>query len=86
MEETCAEEGGSDEKVSQLAARFGMVTEGEFATLCDVQVSTLEAWRKRGKGPDWIRAGSRILYADEAIERWLLERENGRPSAVKDVL
>lgn len=76
----------SDEQLRTLAARFKTITEGELALLCNVELSTCEAWRKRGQGPDYIRAGNSILYADEAVERWLLGRERCHESKGKAAL
>jgi hypothetical protein len=35
--------------------------------------STLRAWRNQGRGPNWVRAGRRVLYRREDIDRYLAE-------------
>lgn len=42
---------------------------------------TLEHWRWRGKGPDFIRIGGRVMYDPEALQRWL-DKNTVRPTAV----
>lgn len=36
-----------------------------------VSLNTLRAWRSTGKGPDFVKAGHKVLYKREAVEEWL---------------
>lgn len=46
-------------------------TTPEAAEYLRVKKETMEAWRTRGGGPRFRRAGRRILYAIEDIEAFL---------------
>ena len=35
---------------------------------------TLAGWRSKGIGPDYIKIGSRVAYAGEALNKWLAAR------------
>ena len=49
----------------------------EAARKLGVSKSTLEKWRITGEGPDWYRAGKKIvIYTDEAIEHYRVQRLN----------
>lgn len=50
-----------------LAQMVGCLDEHGVATLAGVKPSTLEAWRKRGKGPAYVRLGSNYLYPIVAL-------------------
>jgi hypothetical protein len=36
-----------------------------------ISVKTLQGWRCNGRGPPYQRAGRRVLYAADAVTRWL---------------
>src|ERR1035438_5410129 len=36
-----------------------------------LSVATLADWRSQGKGPAYIKAGRRIWYPQEQVEKWL---------------
>lgn len=38
---------------------------------------TLAEWRRKGVGPEWLRAGRKILYPAEAIHRWIADAKRG---------
>ena len=46
----------------------------QVATLLDVKVGTLAAWRCRGEGPDFFRFGTLIRYDRKAIDEWAAAR------------
>jgi excisionase family DNA binding protein len=46
----------------------------EAANRLSVAVSTLEAWRVRGGGPEFIKLGKAVRYSDEALEKFLTSR------------
>jgi hypothetical protein len=42
----------------------------------DVSVRTLEDWRRRGTGPDFVSLSTKMVrYRPEAVDAWLLARE-----------
>lgn len=38
-------------------------------------VATLATWRSRGGGPDFIKAGKRVLYSGADLNRWIEEKK-----------
>jgi hypothetical protein len=54
-----------------LAASLACLTETEVAELADVAMGTVEAWRSRGKGPDYIVIGNAFLYPRQAFADYL---------------
>ena len=54
-----------------LAQMVGCLDEHGVATLAGVKASTLEAWRKRGKGPAYVRLGSNYLYPIPALQDFI---------------
>lgn len=51
-----------------------LLDEQQAAALMSVSPRTLTSWRKRGRGPVFMRIGSRIRYSPVAIEGWLRAR------------
>ena len=47
------------------------LTEKEAALLFSLPASTLKTKRVRGGGPDFVKVGSRVLYARKALEAYL---------------
>lgn len=56
-----------DEDGRALARSLDCLTEEELGVLAMAEPSTVEAWRKRGKGPDYILFGNRFLYPRAAV-------------------
>lgn len=77
---TPAGKGQVDSRVSELAASVDCMSDEEFAVLANVKLSTLDAWRRRGKGPDYILLGNRYIYPRSAVRHYLqtLVRSRGR--------
>lgn len=74
--------GGTDlQRARALAESVDHVIEEDAAALASVKPETLEAWRKRGKGPAWVRWGNRVMYSREAI-RSFLQSQIKNPHAV----
>ena len=48
-----------------------LMTAQETATILRTTTAALAAHRHRGTGPDFVRAGRRILYRRGAVESWL---------------
>ena len=41
---------------------------------------TLQVWRHKGKGPSYVKMGSRVVYRLEALERWVSENSVHSPA------
>lgn len=59
------------QNVADLARLVNCLDEQGFAMLAGVKVSTLDAWRKRGKGPEYVLLGRNYLYPLAAVESHL---------------
>lgn len=57
--------------VRQMAERLDCFLEEDFQTLAAATPGTVEAWRKRGTGPAYIRLGNRYLYPRKAVSKYL---------------
>lgn len=51
------------------------LTTAEAARYLRLQRTTLEAWRRRGTGPLFVKLGRRVVYRREALEQFMAERE-----------
>jgi hypothetical protein len=71
-----------------LARSLDCLTEEELSVLAKAEPSTVEAWRKRGKGPDYILFGNRFLYPRKSVSEHLqtLVRERSRGIGAKGLL
>ena len=65
-----------------LARLVGCLDEHSFATLAGVKISTLDSWRKRGKGPTYALVGCNYLYPIEAVQQFITTKVRAR-SAIK---
>lgn len=74
--------GASDDRarLQELASAIDCLTEEDLALLVGVKLETLEAWRKRGKGPEYALVGSRFLYPRSAVARHVADRVRSRPA------
>lgn len=73
--------------VTNLAKLVDCFDEEGFAKLAGVKLSTLDAWRKRGKGPEYVLLGCNYLYPISAVQRHLTSLVRVRSSiAPKSVL
>lgn len=57
--------------IADLARLVNCISESELAILAGVKPSTLESWRKRGKGPAYVLFGCNYLYPILAIQDYL---------------
>jgi DNA-binding transcriptional MerR regulator len=48
-----------------------LLTELQAASLLNLSVRTLQAWRARGAGPPFVKAGRAIRYRRRDLLRWL---------------
>jgi len=61
-----------EKDTAALAREMGFLTEEQVALLAKVKVETLDDWRRRGKGPDYVRFGTAIFYEMSDIKAHLL--------------
>jgi hypothetical protein len=59
-------------------------TPHETALYLKVSARTLKRWRGAGTGPKYIKAGRRILYADDHLSEWEEENTHRSTSDVQD--
>lgn len=50
------------------------LTTGELAKELKSPESTVRYWRAQGIGPEYFRAGRRVLYPRAAVDRWIQEQ------------
>jgi hypothetical protein len=75
------------DRLRDLADSLDCLTEQDFMMLTKTTEGTVEAWRKRGKGPDYILAGNRFLYPRQAVAAFLVSSTRQRTSTLgKDLL
>ena len=74
-------------RLRDLADRLDCFTEGDVMLLTDVTPNTLEAWNKRGTGPEYFMVGKRRLYPRDSFGEFLETRRRKRNViAAKSVL
>jgi hypothetical protein len=49
-----------------------------------IPVRTLQGWRVRGGGPEYIKCGRSVRYRRDAFERWLDSHTRTSTSDMKD--
>jgi hypothetical protein len=76
----------SASRLRTLADSLDCLTEQDFMLLTDTTESTVEAWRKRGKGPDYILAGNRFFYPRSSVASFLGSCTRQRTSINKSLL
>ena len=69
-------------RLRALADRLDCLTEQDFMLLTDTTEGTVESWRKRGRGPDYILAGNRYLYPRQAVATFLAASTRQRNSTL----
>ncbi len=57
-----------------------LTTQNQLADLLSVSPRTLERWRVEGIGPQFTRAGRRILYRMTDVDCWLEQNVRGSTS------
>jgi predicted DNA-binding transcriptional regulator AlpA len=50
---------------------IALLTEEQVAELLALSVRTLQAWRLRGAGPLFVRAGRAIRYQQSELAEWI---------------
>lgn len=75
------------DRVRHMAERLDCFVEEDFQLLAKATENTVEAWRKRGQGPAYIRFGNRYLYPCKAVAKYLDSITKERTSvAAKEAL
>ena len=59
------------ERVRHMAERLDCLIEEDFQLLANATPKTVEAWRKRGLGPSYIRLGKSYLYPIKGLAEHL---------------
>jgi len=48
-----------------------LLTESEVAARLRVSLACLRRWRLEGRGPRFVKVGSRVRYPSEELEGWI---------------
>ena len=56
-------------------------TEREAAAYLNVSHRTLQAWRLRGGGPEYVKLGAAIRYDRDALDRFIAQRTRASTAA-----
>lgn len=70
------------DRLRALADSLDCFIEQDLMLLTKTTAGTIEAWRKRGKGPDYILAGNRFLYPRKAVADFLASSTRQRNSSL----
>lgn len=73
-------------RLRTLADRLDCIIEEDFQLLASATASTVQAWRKRRQGPDYILIGNRVLYPRKAVAKHLESLTRERQSLGKALL
>lgn len=73
-------------RLRDLADRLDCIIEEDFQLLAGATPNTVEAWRKRHQGPEYIRLGNRYLYPRKAVAKHLESLTRERPALGKALL
>lgn len=55
------------------SAEENLLREGDAADFLNLSSRTLQAWRNRGIGPRFIRAGRAVRYQRKDLQTWIEE-------------
>ncbi|WP_344069329.1 helix-turn-helix domain-containing protein [Microbacterium sediminicola] len=56
-----------------------LLTQAEVADILGVSVRTVENWRERCVGPDYVRLVGSVRYTEQAIEAYIAQRTVSTP-------
>lgn len=59
---------------NRTADHSPFLTQPEAASFLRVSERSLERWRIEGTGPEFVRAGRRILYSMQSLRAWAADR------------
>jgi len=63
------------------SSELQLIDERELARRTTLSRTTLQAMRRAGGGPAFVRLGRRIVYRVVDVEAWIEARTHGRPAA-----
>lgn len=63
-----------DTAIAELARSLDCLTESDLCTLARATPITVEAWRKRHTGPDYVLIGNTFLYPRASLVEFLQTR------------
>lgn len=66
------------DRIRELADSLGYVPDTDVLLMTEWSPATLEAYRKRGDGPPYVRFGARYYYPRQQLAQYLAERVNDR--------
>ena len=70
----------------EIAHSLGCLIPSEIQALTGWSESTLEAYRKRGKGPAFVKAGKHYLYPRSGVAEFMAENTRARQTSAKSLL
>lgn len=56
-----------------IAEADRLLTRREAANVLSLSIKTLEAWALKGRGPKFVRMGTRVAYRQSDLNRWIEE-------------
>jgi predicted DNA-binding transcriptional regulator AlpA len=62
-----------------------LISEADYAAARGVSVRTIQRERAQRIGPPFIKLGRAVFYRPQAIEAWLLTREQAQPRAARAI-
>ena len=78
--------GNSEGALKELAHSLGCLVPSEIRALTGWSESTLEAYRKRGKGPSFIKTGKHYLYPRSGVAQFMADNTRTHQSFGKSML
>lgn len=57
--------------IERTLSGMNALTEGEVAELLHMKVTTLRAWRRRGKGPKFVKFGAAVRYLSSDVAAYV---------------
>lgn len=73
-------------RLREMATSLDCFIEEDFQALAGCTENTVEAWRKRGTGPAYIRFGTRYLYPRKDVAEYLDSIKRERKTLGKALL
>ena len=58
-----------------MQTNFALLTERQLASEWGLSHRTLQAWRQRGDGPTYVKAGRAVRYPAASAAAWLSQRQ-----------
>jgi predicted DNA-binding transcriptional regulator AlpA len=78
--------GESGDTLREIAHSLGCLVPSEIQALTGWSESTLEAYRKRGKGPSFIKTGKHYLYPRSGVVQFMADNTRSRQNIGRDLL